>query len=378
MRRFADVDWFAEVKACGVLTVAQAFGLERGPSRSFGPCPACHQPTRHRKSEPKRNPRFALEMLHEGHGWKCMQCEEKGDAIDLAALVVLAGKEPRREDWPTVRTACAAAGLCSPDPREPRRPAQRVTIARPSVPKPPEQPTPQRPPQAEVLELWNAGLRPELACVSDDEGAQAAALYMAHRGINLGDLALFEPDLCRILPAPSWGRFPAWWPTWRSNPYPWRWAVLAYDWQGHVANIHARDTTIPRARELELEERPWRKDTWPKGPGGATGLLFANRRGVALLRGDSGDTEAVLFTEGLTDTVRVAALFPARGRRYAVLGITSGAVTGLARIAWPALPLLIGTDADKKGDEYAAEIRRVLPREATVRRVDFREKRNNQ
>src|SRR5258708_3596050 len=113
-------DWFAGVRAQGVVRVAQAFGLQRGRGRSLSPCPACLQPTRHRKTGDERG---ALGLTSEGQGFRCFQCDTSGDAVTVAALVVTGEPTPGRERWAEVRRACAELGLCDADPRDGRLPS---------------------------------------------------------------------------------------------------------------------------------------------------------------------------------------------------------------------------------------------------------------
>lgn len=352
-------DWLAEVHAQGVARVASAFGYElarRGRSLSM-PCPACGQVTRHRKSKDKRG---AVEVVGEGLGWRCWQCDATGDAVRLAALVVTGRAVPVRERWADVRRACAERGLCDPDPRDTRPPPKVRPVSPPPLPA--SAPV-RRPPPAELAALWAAGIRPALATVSECAATREAAAYVASRHVNLGDLDLFEPELCRILPAPGAYAFPAWWPSrWAAL---WRWAVLAYEPDGTVGSIHARAVGASG-------EAP--KTRWPKGCD-AGGLLFADSRGVALLRGQVADVDSVTVTEGLTDFVAASLWAHRTGlNRRAVLGIASGGARAFERVRWPeGMTFYVATDPDKQGERYAAKVRAGLPAQAKVRRWRFSE-----
>lgn len=334
--------WIGELKSQGVARVAQALGLTV-TRNAISPCPACGQATRHRKSKDKRG---AVSISADGRLWVCRQCEEGGDAVTLAAWKAVGKGAPSRDEWPEVRRACEWSGVglgSGPAP----------------IPAPVAQ-APKRPPAAELAALWAAGTKPELAAVSEDKSDREAARYIASRGINLGDLALFEPEMCRILPRADQHAFPAWWPAWRPKWRLHRWAVRAYETDGTAASIHARAV---------VRELPDPTKRWPEGVGSG-GLLFANRRGAALLRGEAGDTAAVFIAEGLTDTVSASIFWAVEARRFAVLGYVSGSKSALAGVRWPVgLDVFVATDADSKGDDYACEVRAALPAEVVMKRV---------
>lgn len=344
--------WFEQVGGWPASDVARRFGLEvekRASSLHAKPCPLCGDGTRHHKSRDKRG---AIGFRADGTGWRCFQCDSHGDAVGLAAACVLqktANLLPA--EWATVRRACAERGLCDPDPRD-NRPAPPVRY----VPPPPRAPVIiERPARDEVMSLWRAGAKLSAAGAAGDA---LTASYVAGRGINVGDLELFEPELCRVLPAPGAYAFPKWWPAAWANV--WRWAVLAYEPNGDVGSIHARAVVDPG-------DGP--RTRWPYKMG-AAGMFFANARGVALLRGERSDAEAVLVTEGLSDTVSASVFYAADGRRFAVLGVTSGAAEQFKAIRWPmGLECLVATDADKEGDRYAVKVREALPRSVVVKRL---------
>lgn len=331
--------WIGELKSQGVARVAQALGLTV-TRNAISPCPACGQATRHRKSKDKRG---AVSISADGRLWVCRQCEEGGDAVTLAAWKAVGKGAPSRDEWPEVRRACESSG---------------VGIGSGPAPLPaPVAQAPKRPPAAELAALWAAGTKPELAAVSEDRSDREAARYIASRGVNLGDLALFEPEMCRILPRADQYAFPAWWPSaWAAT---WRWAVRAFEPDGTPASIHGRAVA-------ETGDQP--KTRWP-WKASSTGLLFANARGVAFLRGGF-DAGAVFITEGLTDTVMAAVFFGVEGRRFAVLGVTSGAAKALVAVRWPTgIECLVATDMDEQGEKYAREVREAVPPEITVKRV---------
>jgi len=353
--RQGGVDWFDQVKRWPIAELAPHFGLEierRGRDVSFA-CPVCGNVQRHSKS--RSDKRRAAKVVHDGSGFWCEPCGATGDAVKLIAACVLGRVEVQGADeWAAVRRACAERGLCNPDPRD-SRPVPKLRALPASRPATPARAL-ERPPHAEVLALWNAGQPPWVASYSEAAEDRAAVAYIASRGINLGDLELYEPELCRVLPRAESYAFPKWWPNRWANVY--RWSVLAYEPNGEVGSIHARaiGDADPRTR-------------WPQGVA-AGRLLFANRRGLTVLCGEATDATAVLITEGLSDTVAAAVRHARRGDRFAILGMTEGASSAFNAIRWPVgLECIVATDDDAKGDAYERKVRTALPASVRMTRV---------
>lgn len=350
-------DWFADVRAQGVARVAQAFGLELGgPERArwLKPCPACGAGTRHPKRGDKRG---AVGVSKEGLGWACFECEEKGDAVTLAALGVTSAIPAKGDKrWADVRRACAERGWCDADPRD-GRPAPAVRLVKP--PPMPAPAPPKRPPAAEVSALWASSLRLDAVPSWDDgDWCGEARRYLGGRGLNCGDLSAL--DVARILPPSEHYAFPAWWPS--SWAKAWRVVVQAFEADGALASIHGR----------AIGEAP-HKTTWPTGAD-AGELLFADARGLALLRGDAGELAGALVAEGLTDFLAASLWAYLSGRRWAVLAVTAGGALAFAKVRWPAgVPCYLATDNDKTGDGYAAKVRAALPAAVEVRRIRLTE-----
>jgi hypothetical protein len=85
-------DIFTNIKAIGIVSIAKHHGLKVSEDeRAFSPCPACGAITRHTK---RSDPRPACVVIHAGSGWQCIQCESKGDTVDLLARLLNGGKRP--------------------------------------------------------------------------------------------------------------------------------------------------------------------------------------------------------------------------------------------------------------------------------------------
>lgn len=185
--------------------------------------------------------------------------------------------------------------------------------------------------------------------------------YLESRAINPADVAAL--GLARATTAAGSGEWPAWWPaSWARS---WRLIVRAYEADGRLASVHARaiDRSTPRTR-------------WPLGCS-ARGLLFADGPGQSLLRGELDDPgerlDGVLIVEGLTDWLSASLRVASSGRRMPVIGVTAGGPPAFARVRIPTgVPVIVATDADGAGDEYARQIRAALPPEVDVRRARVR------
>jgi hypothetical protein len=262
---------------------------------------------------------------------RCHGCDWTGDALSLIAVV--RGLDLRRDFQ---RVLQEAAGMVGYDLEGAVKPS--------AVPyRAPQLPARARPPVDEVERLWAA------SSSMTESGNADVAWFITKRGMFAADVAAL--DVVRVLPKAF--KWPKWWPeAWAAH---WCLVTRAYEPNGAVASLHAR---------CVIDADP--KTRWPYDCR-ADGLVFADRLGADLLRGESLGFDRVLVVEGLTDLVW-AALW-ARGRRVAVLGITSGSVSGLPSVRWPGgVPVVIATDQDQAGERYASAIASAIPSRIPVRR----------
>ena len=211
-----------------------------------------------------------------------------------------------------------------------------------------------RPPDGEVQALWSASSSVAVTTADPHPLDLAVSWFLARR--RWWPPAVAALDLARVTPLPDAYSWPAWWPRrWAAR---WRLIVLAYEADGTAASIHGRSV-------LPTLDRDGNKTRWPRTrvPGSARELLFADARGVALLRGsEPGSPEGILLCEGLTDFVAGALAMRECGRDIAVLGGTAGSWPALARIKWPrGCPAFVAVDHDRAGESYVVAIRRALP-----------------
>ncbi len=334
--------WAAEVRARGVADVAAACGLEARMGRSLAPCPSCQAPRR--GSSDGRGP---VGLTADGLGWQCHRCQAKGDAVTLAALVIV-GAVPGKGDaagWRAVAEGCAAHGLTfDATPTTRPRPALR-----PAPVLPPEAP-PIRPPEAEVAEVWERA-HP----VTDDPEVRA---WLDARKLDPARVAALE--LAKALPRT--GTLPAWatyrGASWRTSSH--RVLVPLYDAAGRCVSLHARAVQAVAAKD---------KAASPKGAA-VTGLVFADYGGRYLLAGTEPRPECVIVSEGVPDFLTRATLDgDGTTEPPPVLGVIAGSWRPevAARIPTGAT-VIIRTHHDAAGHAYAETIRASLAGRCVLRR----------
>jgi len=326
-------DIFSEINAIGVLRVAEQAGLEV-KSTTFGPCPVCGAKLRHTK---RNDPRLACLAVQSGRGWVCIQCDAKGDTVDLYARLGNGGERPKGSvEWRAVLSRWKGGGAIDPLPRGPEgleRAARALPVALP------------RPPHTEILGLWGRsyGVPPTQALP-----------WLAEKFPRYTTSQIIEAGVVRFLPKDS---LPEWFP-WRHGYM----AMLAFDHHGLIQSIHGRMLGEP--------EKGKPKSRFPKGFS-ASGLVLANKTGTSWLRGKM-QVESVVIAEGLTSTLATTMAMRAVGKwNVAVFGYTSGSNTCIQQMPWTNQSVVVMTDHDKAGDLYAEKVLSVLPTNIDARRAVY-------
>lgn len=348
--------WQQDVNGRGVPAAAAALGMTAMPGRTWGPCPCCL--AEHRGASDRRGPIGAT-----ARGWACWRptCEAQvdgrvqRDAVSLVAWVTL-GRSPRnRQDWQAVHARAHQLGLCVQPPEEQatthidgaaRRARWRQPQPRPQRATAPE--TPQRPPLAEVEDLWGSGIPVHLH--------PEASRYLQARGLPPDQLA--ELGIARALPLR--GRLPSW-AAYRGES--WRelgcnLLVPSFDAFGEIVSLRARWTGTTRVGV------GWRATAPPHGKktlravgdtGG--GWAICDAEGRRLLRAGPVGCEwwsgVVHLAEGEIDAWTLA-LHPRReaadGSTYAVIGYVSGSWSAaLAERLSPRARVIVHAHRDEKG-----------------------------
>lgn len=304
------IDRWAQARLVSVPEVAAALGLTVGRGRppSWGPCPACGAERRG-----KEDPRLPLGVRRDGAGWRCHACQESGDALDLAARVVVGVRaaEARGEKAAALLGWYAAHGWCDPDGTK-----ESVWKAPPKAPAEP----PKRLGAAAVWGVWESCVAP----------GGAALEWLRSRGVE----GVAATGVVRELP-PGFGGV-GWWPAgWVDC---WRLVAPLWTADGEAAGLHGRAVraVTPKTRNALGYE--------------VAGLYLASPAALAMLRGQ-GKPRRVLVVEGFSDWLRAQAV---AGTAEAVLGCVAGSWSTLGEIAWPAgCRVELVPDGDAAGARYA-------------------------
>lgn len=335
-------------------------------------------------------------IVHRGAGWKCWTCDQGGDVVTLACIVLKGERSPRGEAFHHVRAWFAARGWCEAweggaKPRKAPEPPRRA-------PRPVEaDPVPVRHPVASVAAVWGSldSVISEARCgrwlrCRGLEPWRVASLDLA-RGIGPTAVGAEWARLGRS----SWG------------DAGWSLVLPVYDAEGVMCGLRARwtgtrrtgpdydDDVWPTPDGLGLEEVPppyAGKEVSPSG-GGVSAAVYADPVGRWLLSGGFGPVDPsapglrwngrVLVVEGGPAWLHYAAepgRVSADGSTAAVLGVWSGAWRddrwgrALARRFWRASSVVVAGDDDEGGERIADPVVRVLSGAGIpVRRVNRRD-----
>ncbi len=272
--------------------------------------------------------------------WKCHRCGEGGDVVDLVAWVLASGpfRKLGEDDRCRVREWFAVPGALPPPRSRPWRP--QVPADRSGAPS-----------AAEIGGLWNA-----LAPVSSDP---EVAGFLERRGLPVA--AVQGLDLARALHPglrlPGWARTAG-----RSWVDGWRCISPTFEASGAIRSLRARWVLAgqPPANAS--------KSVAPTGPGSATGSVLANATARALLEGREGDRVDALVTEGEVDFLTWATR-PGMDS-WAIFGLWQGAWTDEIADRIPDLSrVVVRTDPDDTGDDYARRVAESLERRCEVLRA---------
>lgn len=353
------VEWIERMRSVSVLDAGRALGLEVQPPKGSNggafACPACSAPRRHTKTRDKR---AAAGVRKDGIGWRCFQCGESGDALDLVAFAVRGERFPKLSDAgkAEVRERCvqlvgSRISHVAADTRLRLRPRPMAETAAPTI----------RLPVGEVAAVWNSAARVD----SDDA---VSAWLRDERALD--PALISKMDLARVLRADA-SALPRWTGYGGENDKPWRsWpsaglrlVLPMFDAIGDMRSLAFR-------RSFETE-RAWPPKSMAVNGFARTGLVMANAVGRHLLEHPVARAAgmSIVIEEGETDWL-TACLAWARHDERAVFGVVTGSWSAdLAARIPRAARVTIRTDTDAAGDTLAAPIIESLRGRCTVLRA---------
>lgn len=377
-----------------VLEVATRLGLEVRRD-GFGPCPVCGAT---RRGSADGRPPLTCAQRAGGERWRCWAsgCAARGGSVALVAAVRL-GEVPGKGD-PRWATVYAELHDESPTARATRPQTRVFPAGNTRSVSSPRGDISNRPDATSVAELW-------AACVplNSQDRDPAISWLSTYRGLSVDGISAL--DLVRVLP--NHYRWPRWVPTLGMDRAAWlqvyRLAVPTFTASGDLAALRFRavDRVGPRwtaPAGCRIEDRNGRtalvttvrgKDReLPKalasvGVGHGAGLVMADPMALALLRGTREDDGVrwdgrVVIVEGEPDLWAVAASGSNRIQRHADGLFKTFAAFAVEAGSWTAelasrIPdrarVLIWTDLDDAGDQYAAAVNASLTHRCDILRA---------
>ena len=324
----AAMSWIQDARRVGLEQVALelSLGLRRG---RFDACPSCGGD--------------ACKAYNGDHPrWRCYRCSAHGDAIDLVSYAI-AGGSLSRDSQGDVRAWYASRGWCEGEPG-----AEPMTTREVQIIQQLRHDERTYPPVEEVEAMFLNSLSP----YKDDDAIAWLESRFAPGSVDL----ILDRGLCFVIPegssAPSWAKLGK--KSWVELGY--RLLFLTFDSEGDCRSVRARC----------LRDTPWPGAPKALPPAGHTvrGLVLSNSYGRSMLRGQNYPA-SVVIAEGEPQWLACCLAWP----RAAVFGVVAGAWTSELAAKIPlGADVLICTDHDEAGDQYAAKITRSLHGRARVLR----------
>lgn len=300
------------LKQMSVTEAASRLGIEvstRGGVTSAGSfqCPACGAETRH--GERGQRARLSAGIRSDDAGWRCHDCKEGGDAINLICFAMFSRRDLRLlSDTDRKRLSDWVAH-------------EKGTSFTPQTPTPPKRIAPTYPPSDMVLELWNQ-------CVPVTQDAEISA-WMRDKRIDT--TVVVARNMARALPRDS-GHY------WVNEGR--RLIVPMRDASGEIVNLKAR---VLRSGEDVVKSKSLRGFA-------CAGLCFYDHN---ITR-----TKHVIFCEGEKKFMQLTSVYP----HAKVFGIGSGMFPDKLATLLPAdAEVWIAVDPNTAGAEYAAKLFTLLP-----------------
>lgn len=362
----SNYNWFEDARKASLSEVVEALGLRQG-RQSFGPCPHCGAETRE-----KGRSRHPIGMTIDRQGWRCFPCGLTGNVINLVCLCLLGTSKAQRSQWNEVRRWFASYHWCEGLPGDNQAPPPKVIKKRPPRKSSPDHSEALARFKSAVQDFWARSLTP---LNQKSKATEQALSWLYERGFTESYITnIIDHDLARVLnhgtPCPKWARFAG--RPWNKQGY--HLVFPAFNSSGEIASLRAR----------KIHSSPGPKSIAPDGAGAfptARNFVQVNDMGQRLLEtGKKPEWWAkdvpikVVVVEGEPDFLSWAArVSDADEHPLAVFGIWSGAWTSEIAARIPdSSRVIIRTDHDKAGHQYAEKVRSTLSNRCVVLRTENR------
>lgn len=312
--------WIEIAKENTFDSVAANLGIKQKGYR-YGPCPACGA-----KSVGKKDKRLPIGRTRGTNtaGWRCFACTAGGDMLDLVSYSIMGDRLRDVKDYTQIKEFFHIKNFQTVEVTEP----QKEDI-----------------PSDDLYSLFDSM---ELRKVSEANHRHVDA-YLRSRGMNpreVREASVFSPEfnyLSLTKVETSSGKKMPFWPYSWSRDYPI--CVPLFDFAGRMKNFQGRAIT-------ELDSG--RKTMCPVGYN-MSGFVFQCQTARAWFLNET-FVGVFWIVEGEIDFLHLASIFK-DDPNVAVIGIKNGSLPFFHRSKFPATAeIIIATDNDQKGDDYAQKI----------------------
>lgn len=314
--------WIQQVKENSFDSVAANLGINSKNNR-YGPCPACEA-----EQSGNKDKRFPLGRTRGANasGWRCFVCAAGGDMLDLVAYSIEGQRMKDVQDYTRIKDFFQIKNFSTTEVITPQKEAL---------------------PEDDLQRLFES-MSNRRVCSANNKHVNS---YLEGRGINpklIQEAMVFDHGfnyLSLKKMYTSSGKLMPFWPYAWSRDYPV--CVPLYDENGKLCNFQGR-----AVKALESG----RKTMCPVGFN-MSGLVFACGNARQWLRGEA-TFKTFWVVEGEIDFLHLKTIVP---EDVAIIGIKNGSVPFFHRAKFPATAdVIIATDFDEKGDEYAKKITQAI------------------
>ena len=314
--------WIDTCKQNSFEDVAHNLGLTLKGKR-WTPCPSCNAEAS--GTNDKRPPVGTFRISGNLTGWRCFACGEGGDMMDLVSFHLEGQKCRDVQDYSSIKEFFKTFTFAS---------IEVTNVEKEEIP------------EQDLARLFNE-IRKNKILQTTRKDIQ---VFLKSRGIDYTKVSdaysfpnAFRYDTLTKVKTSS-GRMMPFWPFKWANEYPI--AVPLFDFKGKLKSFQGRAIK-------DLDGKP--KTMCPISFS-MSGLFFADSNMRSYLKGDESFSK-FWIVEGEMDFVSLLS----KQSHYPVIGIKNGSLNAFKQFKFPAgAEIVIATDNDEKGDEYAAKIAKAI------------------